>query len=163
MKKSFLFYLACSFVLILSFTACSSNQDAPSSNTSDVAASKEVETFDTVSMTRLSVSEDPVASYSKKTDDPLNDWYFRVRIYETPATFKYLLKMQFEEIRGEDTLKIPNLGIEPKVVIEPGKEQYSCIIGFLDKEGNFREYKKVYVKNNSLKVTTLRHYSVRNY
>ncbi len=110
---------------------------------------------------RDEVRKQAVASYSEKTENPLNEWYFRVELYETKNTFQYLVKLQYEEIRGADTLKIPNFGRMPELVIKKGEEQYSCIIGFLDRKNKFREYKKVYVKDNVLKITTLRHYSVR--
>lgn len=112
---------------------------------------------------RESVSKEPVAQHTEKVDNPLNDWYFSVRLYETPKTFHYRVKLQFEEIEGEDALRLPNFGILPKPVIQKGPGQYSCIIGFLDKENKFREYKKVYVTGNRLKITTLKHYAVTGY
>jgi hypothetical protein len=119
--------------------------------------------YDTIPRYRAVVKKEPIDSYQEKTENPLNDWYFRVRIYETPNTFHYLLKLEYEEIRGQDTLRIPNFGIPPRPVIRKGKEKYSCIIGFLDKDNAFREYKKVFVKNNTLKVTTIKQYSVATY
>lgn len=110
---------------------------------------------------RKEVSTKPVASYRQKTDNPLNDWYFKVELFETEKTFHYLMKLEYEEIRGKDTLKIPNFGMAPQPVIREGPDKFSCIIGFMDKENKFREYKKVYVKNNVLKVTALKHYRVR--
>jgi hypothetical protein len=115
-----------------------------------------------VNTVRENVRKEPVASYSEKTENPLNDWYFKVQLFETENTFHYLMKLQYEEIRGLDTLKLPNFGRMPEPVIKKGDQQYSCIIGFLDKENKFREYKKVYVKDNVLKVTTIKHYSVRS-
>lgn len=112
---------------------------------------------------RDTVSKAPVAQYQEKVDNPLNDWYFSVKVYETPKTFHYLLKLQYEEIDGEDTLKLPNFGTFPKPVLQKGPERYSCIVGFLDKENKFREYKKVYVKANHLKITALKHYAVATY
>lgn len=113
---------------------------------------------------RKDVKPAPVAEYKEKTDNPLNDWYFSVRLYETQKTFYYLMKLQFEEIKGEDTLRLPNLGYEPKPAIQKGKDKYSCITGFMDKENKFREYKLVHIENNDhLKVTTLKHYSVATY
>ncbi len=106
------------------------------------------------------VAKDAVAGYEEKVDNPLNDWYFRVQLFETPQTFKFRMRLQYEEIRGEDTLKIPNLGVAPRVEIRKGPTAYSCIIGFLDKQGVFKEYKKVYVLNGALKVTTLHQYGV---
>lgn len=136
--------------------ACSEKAETP-----PAAAPKTATTAaPTVSETRDSVQSKAVASYSERTDNPLNEWYFRVRIFETPSTFKYLIRLQFEEITGEDTLRLPNLGTMPEPVIRKGPDKYSCIIGFKDQDGAFREYKKVYVKNNSLKITALRHYAV---
>lgn len=116
-----------------------------------------------IPMHRDSVKKEPVAQYKVRTDNPLNDWYFQVRLYETPNTFQYLIRLQFEEIKGEDTLKLPNFGAMPEPVIKEGPEKYSCIIGFLDKEKQFREYKKVYVKDGALKITALKHYAVATY
>ena len=112
---------------------------------------------------RKEIKKEPITSYEEKTDNPLNDWYFKVSIFETPKTFHYLLKLQFEEINGTDTLKLPNFGTLPEPVIKKGDEKYSCIIGFLDINKKFREYKKVYVKNNVLKITAIKHYSVTTY
>ena len=112
---------------------------------------------------RKEIRSEAIATYKEKTDNPLNDWYFRVSLYETSRTFHYLVKLEYEEIRGTDTLKLPNFGTLPRPVIQKGPDKYSCIIGFLDKENKFREYKKVYVKNNSLKVTAIKHYSVATY
>jgi hypothetical protein len=70
------------------------------------------------------------------------------------------MRLEYEEMKEKDTLKIPNLGFQPRLEIHKGDEPYSCIIGFLDKENKFREYKKVIAKNNNLKVITLKHYAV---
>jgi hypothetical protein len=112
---------------------------------------------------RKEIKTEPVAAYKEKTDNPLNDWYFSVKLFETKKTFYYLMKLQFEEIRGEDTLKLPNFGYEPKPVIKKGTDKYSCIIGFMDDSSKFREYKLVHVENNRLKVTALKHYAVATY
>ena len=112
---------------------------------------------------RETVRKEPVAQHQEKVDNPLNDWYFSVKVFETPKTFQYLIKLQFEELQGEDTLKLPNFGTIPKPVIQQGSEKYSCIIGFMDKENKFREYKKAYVKGNQLKITALKHYAVATY
>ena len=117
----------------------------------------------TVNPVRENIQKEAVVSYSEKTENPLNDWYFRVQLFETEKTFHYLVKLQYEEIRGTDTIKLPDFGVMPEPVIQKGTEKFSCVIGFLDKEKKFREYKKVYVKDNHLKITTLRHYGVRVY
>ena len=140
------------FLIIIS---CGEKQNSPAAATasdSTMAAP--------VLLTRETLQKKPVITYSERTDNPLNDWYFSVKLYETKNTFHYLIKMEFEEIRGTDTLRLPNFGTMPEPVIQKGREQYSCIIGFLDKDKNFREYKKVYVKNNVLRITALKHYAV---
>lgn len=112
---------------------------------------------------RKEISKKPVADYKEKTDNPLNDWYFRVQLFETEKTFHYLMKLEYETIRGLDTLRLPNFGTQPEPVIQKGPEKYSCIVGFLDKDKKFREYKKVYVKNEVLKVTAIKHYAVSTF
>jgi hypothetical protein len=116
-----------------------------------------------VPMFRESVKQEPAAQYQQRTDNPLNEWYFAVRLYETRKTFQYLIKLEYEEIHGQDTLKLPNFGTLPRPEIRKGPDKYSCIIGFLDKENQFREYKKVYVVGDRLKITALKHYAVATY
>jgi hypothetical protein len=146
------------FLTILSIGCKQSNK----SEAHDPAAESNKKPLTTaVPQYRDTVSKAPVAQHQEKVDNPLNDWYFSVKIYETSKTFQYLIKLKYEEIEGEDTLKLPNFGTLPKPVIQKGDEKYSCIIGFLDKENQFREYKKVHVQNNHLKITALKHYAVR--
>lgn len=116
-----------------------------------------------IPLDRTTVNKEPVAEHKEKTDNPLNDWYFSVKVYETPRTFDYVMKCKYEELEGEDTLHLPNMGAAPKPVIQKGEDKYSCIVGFMDNNNQFREYKKVYVKNDQLKVTSLKHYSVATY
>src|SRR5688572_15073455 len=151
MKFRLLQFLILHFAFLI-ITACAEKKPASIPNKDSTAV-----TAPTVSLTRETIQKKPVVSYSERTDNPLNEWYFSVQLYETKNTFHYLIKMQFEEIRGTDTLRLPNFGTMPEPVIRKGKEQYSCIIGFMDKDKNFREYKKVYVKNNVMRITALRH------
>lgn len=116
-----------------------------------------------VPLERDKVKKEPVAEYKLRTENPLNEWYFHVRLYETPKTFHYLIKLEYEEIKGQDTLRLPNFGMMPRPEIRKGTEEYSCIIGFLDKDNQFREYKKVYVKANTLKIEALKHYGVKGF
>jgi hypothetical protein len=151
--KKFLVYL-----MLMLIISCSENNAAGSKENPEnkkASTSKPV-----ISATRDTVRTAPVATYSVRTDNPLNEWYFKVQLFETPQTFKYLVKLQFEEIQGEDTLTLPNLGTLPEPVIQKGPDKYSCILAFKDQDGQIREYKKVYVKNNSLKITALKHYAV---
>jgi hypothetical protein len=149
--------------LILSILISCGNGNVESTSKTDTAAKPGTPVLrpENVPLDRDNVSAEPVAEYKVRTENPLNDWYFRVRLYETPKTFHYLIKLEYEEIHGQDTLKLPNFGALPKPVIQKGPEQYSCIIGFMDKDNNFREYKKVYVKANTLKITALKHYGVK--
>jgi hypothetical protein len=116
-----------------------------------------------VSLTRDVVNPKPVATFVKKVPDKLNDWKFAVSIYETKETFHYLMKMQYMELRADDTLKIPNFGTAPKVEIKQGSEPFSCIVGFLDKNNQFKEYKLVSIKDKNLSVHILRRYAVTTY
>lgn len=148
-------------LLLLFAVSCGEQSSKDETKTSDTTAAATVTNpADKIPSTRDSVRAEPVAQYSEKTDNPLNDWYFSVKLFETPKTFHYLIKLQYEEIRGEDTLKLPNFGILPQPVIQKGPDKYSCIIGFMDKDNNFREYKKIFVKDNTLKITALKHYAV---
>ena len=115
---------------------------------------------DMIPADRPDVKKEPIATYSEKVKNPLNDWKFQVQLFETPKTFRFLMKLEYEEMKESDTLKIPNLGFEPKLKIINGKEPYSCIIGFIDNKNEFREYKKVIATNNRLRVITLKHYAV---
>ena len=79
--------------------------------------------------------------------------------YETQATMQYRVKLEFEALDGDDTVRLPDMGIPPHPVLQKGPEKYSCIIGFLDNNKDFRELKKVYVTDKgNLKITTLKHY-----
>ena len=127
------------------------------------AAAAETPPAEKIPMYRTTVSTEPVAEYKQKTENPLNDWYFSVKLFETPKTFQYVMKLKYEEMEGDDTLFLPNVGTLPKPVIQKGDDKYSCIVGFMDNHDQFREYKKVYVKNDELKVTSLKHYSVVTY
>jgi len=109
---------------------------------------------------RDSVAAQPAASFRKKTPNDLNDWYFSVDLFETKKRFEYVVKMRYEEATGVDTISFPNLGEEPRPVLKQGKSEFSCVIGFLDKEGTFREYKEVSFAKDRLKITTLKYYAV---
>jgi len=154
------------FILGISVLAgCNSSPSHSSEGKKDTISKQPlvINPGDRIPMYRDTVHAEPVVQYNERTDNPLNDWYFSVKLYETKKTFHYLIKLQYEEIRGTDTLKLPNFGLAPKPIIQKGPEKYSCIIGFTDKEGKFREYKKIHVKGNHLKITALKHYAVATY
>ncbi len=153
MKLTYLF-------LILLLAAC--NQTIKSSN-GETLDTTIVVSNDTIPEIRKSVKEAPVADYSENIPDELNEWKFEVSAFETKKTFQYLLRMKCKEVRVTDSLKIPNFGIQPKVVIKKGNEPLSCIIGFLDKKGEFKEYKKVNFKEEQLHIKTIKSYYVGAY
>lgn len=149
------------FVFVFFLSACDhTGSSKPSEPISAPASDSDTIKKSTYPEERKEVSKQAVASYKEKLDNPLNEWYFSVQLFETPKSFHYKMLLQYEEIRGVDTLKLPNFGLEPKPEIRKGPDPFSCIVGFLDKEGKFRAYKKVYVVNGGLKVTTIKRYGV---
>ena len=151
-----------SFLLLLALMCCNkpkNNNETAASNGGD--PTKAIN--DTIPLTRDKVENSPIASYSEKVKDPLNDWRLAVDIYETKETFKFLMKIEYMVQEAEDTLTIPNFGIMPKVEIRKGPEKESCIVGFLDKQGEFKEYKLIALKEKQLKISTLKYYARARY
>jgi hypothetical protein len=114
---------------------------------------------DTIPETRSTVSKKPVAGYSEKIKNPLNDWKFAVELFETPATFSFLMAIEYEAMNVTDTITIPNFGILPRLDVIKGEEPLSCIVGFYDKKDQFMPYKQVCIKGKQLKINTLQHYA----
>jgi hypothetical protein len=152
------FFASC--IIASTIISCSNNQNASSGNQKDSGTAL---TNDNIPTKRKEINSKPVASFFKSVPDSLNNWHFSVDVYETEETFRYLMKMEYMELRETDTLKIPNIGIEPKIEIRKGKDDYSCIVGFFDRDNNFKEYKLVNAKDDKLKVTILHHYGVATY
>jgi hypothetical protein len=101
-----------------------------------------------------------VTGYTEEKHD-MNNWVFSVKVYETGKTLDYRLKMQYETLEGDDTVHLPDLGTPPRLIIQKGKDKYSCVVGFMDNDNQFREYKLVYVQKGGVLATkTLKHYSV---
>ena len=115
-------------------------------------------THDTIPETRDSVSQKPVASYTSAKGDKL-----KVNVYETKQTFQFVMKMKYKFLDEPDTLRIPNFGIRPQIVIKGGDDKQSCAVGFLDTKGNFKEYKLVSVKTGNLQVKVLKRYFTGHY
>jgi hypothetical protein len=145
------------FFLIL--ISCSQNSERQNNGSHKTIKA----TNDTIPEVRKDVSDKPVASYMIPIGNPKLEYKFGVTIYETPQTFKYLMRMQYEGMVVTDTLKVPNFGIWPTVDVKPGKEKLSCIIGFLDKDKKFKEYKMLTIEENDLKLTVLKRYGVGVY
>jgi hypothetical protein len=137
---------------ILCLIACEQKKTKAPENTPTVIN-------DTIPETRRTVSKAPVTVYSEKVKDPLNDWKFAVELFETPATFKFLMAIEYEATNVTDTITIPNFGILPKLEIQQGEEPLSCIVGFYDKKGQFMPYKQVSVQGKQLKIATVQHYA----
>lgn len=151
-----------SFLLLLALLCCKKPKNSDEASTaSNGEPTKALN--DTIPLTREKVENSPIASYSEKVKDPLNDWRLAVDIYETKQTFKFLMKIEYMVQEAEDTLTIPNFGIMPKVEIRKGPEKESCIVGFLDKQGEFKEYKLIALKDKQLKISTLKYYGRARY
>jgi hypothetical protein len=110
---------------------------------------------------RAEVKKDPVAEYQEKTGRIEGD--FVVKLYQTSKTMAFRVDMQYEGLPGEDTVKLPDLGTEPKPVLQKGEDKYSCVIGFLDNDNQFRELKLVRATGDQLKITSLKHWVVTNH
>lgn len=144
------------FLLLCAGLACNNTPGAAGNNGHDSI----VNNTEAVSETRNVVKTTPVANYHEKVGNALNDWSFDIKVYETSKTFYYLMKVKYEEMAVSDTLKIPNAGFKPVIELHPGKGKYACIVGFLDKDHKFRDYKLVSVQDNQLKIKVLNHYGV---
>ncbi|MCF0070277.1 hypothetical protein LZD49_07325 [Dyadobacter sp. CY261] len=150
-----------SFLLLFALLCCNKPEKSSENSTSSDEPEKAIN--DTIPLTREKVENSPVASYSEKVKDDLNDWRLAVDVYETKQTFKFLMKIEYMVQEAEDTLTIPNFGIMPKVEVRKGPEKESCIVGFLDKQGEFKEYKLIALKNKQLKISTLKYYGRARY
>jgi hypothetical protein len=135
--------------------ACGQQADNNSTNTTPAGS-----TASAMDLNRSNPKTEAVQQYQEKVDNPLNDWFFKVKLFETEKRFIYKMTLQHEEVIGEDEITFPNLGMDPQPVIKKGTAKYECIIGFLDQQGAFREYKKVHVLDGNLKITTLKSYAI---
>jgi hypothetical protein len=155
MKNSALDKLVLVALLIIMLAGCSTRgRENEEGTTTELSAS------DTISVTRDVVKKEPVAGYDIPLKDDLNNWHFTVKLFETKQRFNYLLDMQYQEVTASDTIRFPNFGHEPKPQIQKGANDNECIIGFLDKDKKFREYIKVFVDNDQLRVKQLKQYAV---
>lgn len=143
-----------SCLALFTLIACNPSQNHQTENETANANSP------AVSETRDTVSSEPVAVYDLPLKNNLNNWHFTVKLFETKQLFHYLLDMKYQEVTASDTIRFPNFGLEPQPKIQRGSAETECIIGFLDKEKKFREYLKVYVDNEQLRVKQLKQYAV---
>ena len=151
----------CFFLLIIFIAAACSNKN----ELQEEEATKETEfvTNDTIPEVRREVKKEPVATYLVPSKDKYLDYKFGVKVFETPKTFHYLLEMNYDGMEVKDTLKVPNFGKWPVIEVKPTKEKLTCIIGFLDKDKNFKEYKMLTAVGDKLKLKVLHRYAVGSY
>jgi hypothetical protein len=146
-------------ILVLILAGC---EQAAQTNT-EPKDSTVVISHDTIPEIRTMVKPNVESIYSEKIPDELNDWKFAVSLYETKRTFHYIVQIQAKEVRITDSVNIPNFGIMPRPEVRKGKEPLTCIIGFLDKKGAFKEYRKVSFQNDRLHISTINNYAVAAY
>jgi len=109
---------------------------------------------------RTEVNPNPVKTYIDTVKSFETTDIFKVELFETAKTFNYLIKIFYKNIETDDTLRVPDFGINPSVEIQKGDKKPSCIIGFLDQNKQFRESKIVYFEDDKLMVHVLKHYAV---
>ncbi|HYK45841.1 MAG TPA: hypothetical protein VEV83_11765 [Parafilimonas sp.] len=119
--------------------------------------------YDHIPAERSTINPNPVKTYRETIKSFETTDQFVVSLYETKETFHYLIKFEYKNLGAEDTLKVPNFGTQPSVEIVRGETRPSCVVGFLDKDKNFRESKLIYFEDNQLKVHVLKHYGVATY
>jgi hypothetical protein len=152
--------LFCSLIMIAA--ACNSNKNNEPKSSDDNDTTTYI-TNDTIPNFRKVVSPNPVASFSKNVPDEFNKWVFAIDVYETTETFKYNMLVKYKELVVKDSLRLPNFGTMPKVILQKGDEPLSCIIGFADKKGNFKEYRKAFIDKDKLRMISLKSYFVGIY
>lgn len=140
------------------FLSC--NDNTANSTNPAPAASESMES--PIPQKREKVTPGAIQSYSEDLGG-LNNWKFKVELFETPKTFSYFIKIQYQEVRGTDTIVFPNFGIPPRPVLKKGPDELTCILGFLDGKDNFREFKKIAVEKGDISLKTLRRYSTPRY
>ncbi|SMO33958.1 hypothetical protein [Solitalea koreensis] len=146
MKTNFCYALLVSII----FVSCQNEQ-------------KKVIASDQISLKRTTVNKEPVAVFEQKytnstLNNDLNDWRFSIKLYETPKTFWYKMVIVDKELEVRDTVVFPDLGMEMIPALKKGHEPNSCLVGFLDKQGNFMEYKKVVSGAKGLKIKQTQSY-----
>ncbi len=147
------------FIILLS---CNSGSKSELQSTEATDTTSYI-TNDTIPNYRKTINHEAAASFSKNVPDEFNKWVFQVDVYETKETFKYLMRIKYKELVVTDSLRLPNFGITPKIILKSGKEPLSCIIGFADKKDDFKEYRKVFIDNNRLRMVSLKSYFVGVY
>lgn len=143
----------CLVFLLYFFCACRSD----TVKSEEANETKTFITHDTIPEIRDSVSRKPVASYISPGEK------LKVDVYETKEMFRFIMQMRYKFLDEPDTLRIPNFGIRPTIVIKSGNDKQSCTVGFLDTKGEFKEYKLVTIKSGNLQVKVLKRYYTGHY
>jgi len=147
------------YALILLFLFASCNDNGSTNSKAQVPAEEQI-----IPLERPNPNSKPVTTCSENITSEtgrLNHWKFAVALYETHQTFMYRVQIQYAELNITDSLQLPNLGFMPKPALQKGKDDYSCIIGFLDDKNVFRDYKLVSVTDGNVRIHTLKYYSVQ--
>jgi hypothetical protein len=125
-----------------------------------IAACKNPGNKNAIALKRETVNNNPVKEYSEKIPDKLNDWSFKVQLFETDSTFTYLLKTNYKAIEFEKEIYYPNLGYLPKPELKKGFYDKTVMVGFLDEAGKFMDYKMVYVLDEEVGIRGVKRYTV---
>jgi hypothetical protein len=114
-----------------------------------------------VPVNRATVNPDAIKTYQETVKSFETTDNFKVALFETKQTFNYLISIRYKELNVTDTLHVPDFGSNPSVEIIKGDSiRPSCIIGYYDKENQFKESKLIYFKGDKLKVKVLKYYAV---
>lgn len=145
-------------LIVLLIASCNTSSNKNSSGDSVIL------NYENIPAERKTVNPNAVKTYAEMVKSFETTDEFKVSLFETKKTFNYLIKIQYKQLNVEDTLKVPNFGIQPAVEIEKGDSIHpSCIVGFLDEKKQFRESKLIAFEDNKLKVKVLKHYAVATY
>lgn len=149
-------------LLFISITAGCQNSNTETTKTATDTTTMVIRA-DTIPAERTIVKKEPVAVYTEKVPDELNNWVFAVSVYETKRRFHYIVRMQYKELRITDSIMVPNFGIEPTVQIQKDSSPFSCTLGFTDKKGNFKPLSRASVKEERLRFKKVASYAVGVY
>lgn len=154
MKKIFI-AASCLFIMACGNSNQAENKSAEP-NTTDAKAPFTL-------VTRESVNPNPIDSYEYKFTDAeskLNNWVFRVNLLETSNYHNYEMDIVYQTLETKESITIPNLNIEPKVGLKKIGDT-EVIVGFYDKNDDFKEFYKVFVQEDNLRVEKIKSYNVK--
>lgn len=144
-------------MMLLSVLLCSCTDSINKNNNNDSIISPS----ENISIARSSVNPNAIKTYEETVKSFETTDHFKVSIFETNQTFNFLIKISYKQMNETDTLHVPDFGSLPSVDIIKGDSiRPSCIIGFYDKNKNFKESKLIYYKENILKIKVLKYYAV---